>query len=115
MLPLGACPSTIVRCCYRATCISLCTVAVGLLSGCGNVLYTYRANSASSRIEEAKAAGAEKTATYEFTLAQEHLRKSMSEASEADYGDATELAGLASEYAQQAIDKAKYRTTKEEQ
>jgi hypothetical protein len=79
------------------------------LSGCGNILYTYSANGASSKLEEARQAGAEKTALYEYTLAQEHLKKAMSEASEADYGDAYELAQLADGFADQAIDKAKRR------
>ncbi len=89
---------------------TLGTLCLGLsLCGCGNVIYTYRANGASSKLEEARQAGAEKTALYEYTLAQEHLNKAMSEASEADYGDAAELAQLANEYAEQAADKARLR------
>lgn len=89
---------------------TLGTLCLGLsLCGCGNVIYTYRANGASSKLEEARQAGAEKTALYEYTLAQEHLNKAMSEASEADYGDAAELAQLANEYAEQAVDKARLR------
>jgi hypothetical protein len=81
------------------------------LTGCGNALYTYRANNASEKLEEARKAGAEQRALYEYTLAQEHLRKAMTEASEADYGDAYDLAGLADDYAQRAIDKAKNRSS----
>lgn len=77
------------------------------LSGCGNVLYTARANAASARLEQARQAGAEERALYEYTLAREHLAKAMTEASEADYGDAYELAGLAREYADQALEKTK--------
>jgi hypothetical protein len=80
-----------------------------LLPGCGNVLYAYRANSASIKLEEARQAGAERTALYEYTLAREHLTKAMSEASEADYGDASELAQLASDFALQAFEKARLR------
>lgn len=78
-------------------------------SGCGNVLYTIDANRAASKLEEAKQAGAERTALYEYTLAQAHLTKAMSEASEADYGDAYELARRANEYAEQAVSKARLR------
>lgn len=85
------------------------SVVVAMLSGCGNVLYTYRANSASTTLEEARQAGAEKSALYEYTLAREHLTKAMSEASEADYGDAHELAELADTYAAQALAKARRR------
>jgi hypothetical protein len=93
------------------------TVRVALLiaisiatTGCGNVIYSYRAYDATSRIEEARKAGAERSALYEYTLAEEHLKKAKTEAAEADYGDASELANRASEFAQRAIDKAKYRT-----
>jgi Domain of unknown function (DUF4398) len=79
-------------------------------TGCGNVVYSYRAYDATSRIEEARKAGAERSALYEYTLAEEHLKKAKTEAAEADYGDASELADLAREYAQRATDKAKYRT-----
>jgi hypothetical protein len=90
--------------------IALSGICLGLsLSGCGNILYTYSANGASTKLEEARQAGAEKTALYEYTLAQEHLKKAMSEASEADYGDAYELAQLAEGFADQAIEKAKRR------
>lgn len=82
------------------------------LPGCGNVIYAYRAGGATAKIEEAKEAGAERSATYEYTLAQEYSKKASSEASEADYGDAIELSGLADEYAQLAIDKAKHRLSK---
>ena len=103
-------PKDSVRSCHRAVLFAACACTmVILLPGCGNVLYTYRAGEATSKIEEAKEAGAEKSATYEYVLAQEHLNKAMSEAAEADYGDAAELAELAEEYAQIAVDKAKRR------
>jgi len=110
MQPEKATSPTRIRSVRRLDCTLLVTLLLGLsLSGCGNILYTYRANSASSRLEEARQAGAEKTALYEYTLAQEHLNKAMSEASEADYGDAADLAQLADGYAEQAVEKAKRR------
>lgn len=88
---------------------SVAACVLWLASGCGNVLYTIDANRAASKLEEAKQAGAERTALYEYTLAQAHLTKAMSEASEADYGDAYELARRANEYAEQAVSKARLR------
>jgi len=73
------------------------------LVGCGNVLYAARANDVAQRLEEARQAKAEERAPYEYTLAEEHLEKAMSEAAEADYGDAYHLAGLASEYVDRAL------------
>jgi sugar phosphate isomerase/epimerase len=73
------------------------------LSGCGNTLYAISANSASSKVEEARELGAEQYATYEFYLATEHLQKAQTEASEADYSDASNLAELAEEHADKAI------------
>jgi hypothetical protein len=84
-------------------------VFVATLSGCGNVVYAYRAHHATAKLEEAHKAGAEHRATYEYTLAQEHLRKAKTEAAEADYGDACELAALADEYAQRALDQVRAR------
>ncbi len=73
--------------------------------GCGNSLYALRVNQASSKLEEARNAGAEQRAPYEYTLAKEHLEKAMSEAAEADYGDAYSLADSAYEYADRAVEK----------
>lgn len=72
-------------------------------SGCGGVLYAVEASSASSKVNEAKAVGAEKLAPYEFYLAEEHLRKASEEASQANYGDAVDLAEKAEEAADKAI------------
>ncbi|MDF3068271.1 MAG: hypothetical protein K0R38_3872 [Polyangiaceae bacterium] len=72
-------------------------------SGCGNALYAVSANSASSKVEEARELGAEQYATYEYFLATEHLQKAQTEASEADYSDAANLAEKAEEHADKAI------------
>lgn len=94
----------------RCGAVTLVVLGLGLLlPGCGNVVYTYRANGAASTLEAARQAGAEQTALYEYTLASEHLKKAMSEASEADYGDASELARLADEYATLALKMAHLR------
>lgn len=71
--------------------------------GCGNTLYAIQANSASSKVEEAKELGAEQYAPYEYYYARAHLIKAEQEAAEADYGDATDLADKSEEYADKAI------------
>ena len=75
------------------------------LSGCGNSLYALRVNAASSKVEEAREAGAEQLAPYEYTLATEHLTQARVEAAAADYGDAYDLANAAADYADQAIER----------
>jgi len=74
------------------------------LSGCGGTLYAVYATSTSSRVEEAKAAGAVEYAPYLYYLAQEHMKKASEEASRAEYGDALHLIKLADHYAEQAIE-----------
>lgn len=110
MQPVTAHPFKRIRWIGRRGRLTTSVVCLGLmLPGCGNVLYTVSASRASGKLEEARLAGAEKSTLYEYTLAQEHLNKAMSEASEADYGDAYELAQLANEYATQALNKARLR------
>lgn len=86
------------------------TITFGALlsGGCGHTLYALQANSASSKVEEARELGAEKFAPYEYYYAKTHLEKASEEAAAADYGDAEELAETAEEYADKAI-----RLTKE--
>lgn len=72
-------------------------------TGCGNALYAVQANSAASKLEEAQALGAEQYAPYEYFYAKEHLAKAQSEAAEADYGDAIDLADVSEEYAEKAV------------
>ncbi|HEY8943066.1 MAG TPA: hypothetical protein VIM73_02340, partial [Polyangiaceae bacterium] len=49
-------------------------------SGCGNALYALDANSASSKLAEARELGAEQYAPYEYYMAVEHLQKAQTEA-----------------------------------
>ena len=81
----------------------LVIAAVVGTTGCGNALYAVQANSASSKLEEARELGAEQYAPYEYFFAREHLQKAQSEASEADYSDAINLAETSEEYANKAI------------
>ena len=71
-------------------------------SGCGGSLYAITANSASSKLETARALGAERYAAYEYWMAHEHLEKAMEEAAAADYGDALDFAETAEQYADKA-------------
>jgi len=72
-------------------------------AGCGNTLYAVQVNAASSKVEEARALGAEQYAPYEYYYAKEHLEKAQSEAAEADYSDAVDLAEASEDYADKAI------------
>ena len=76
-------------------------------AGCGNTIYAIQVNSSSAKLEEARELGAEQYAPYEFWFAQEHLDKAQSEAAEADYSDAINLAEVSEEYADKAIQLAK--------
>ncbi|CAN5784378.1 hypothetical protein BH09MYX1_BH09MYX1_34770 [soil metagenome] len=78
-----------------------------LLSGCGGVYYAVNANSAANRLEEAREAGAEESAPYEYYYAKAHLEQAQVEASEASYGDAADFAQTAEEYAEKAIELSK--------
>src|SRR5689334_10381193 len=72
-------------------------------TGCGGFFYAISASSASSKLEQAQALGAEKYAPYEYYYAYEHLWKAMEEASSADYGDAIDYADEAEKAADKAI------------
>jgi hypothetical protein len=80
--------------------------AVSMLPGCGGVYYAINVQSASSRVEQARAAGAEKHAPFEYYYAKAHLEQAQREASEASYSDAAAYAETAEQYAQKAIDMA---------
>src|SRR3984957_18029520 len=89
--------------------LAMRTLLVGLAlaaTGCGGVHYAIAVNSASSRVEEARAVGAEQLAPYEYYFAKEHLEQAQVEASEASYSDAANLAEAAEEYARKAIELA---------
>ncbi len=75
-------------------------------AGCGGVHYAIAMNSAASRVEEAKAVGAEQLAPYEYYYAKEHLQQAQIYASEASYSDAANTADEAEEYAAKAIELA---------
>jgi hypothetical protein len=74
--------------------------------GCGGVYYAVNANTAASRVEEARALGAEQLAPYEYYYAKEHLAQAQLEASAANYSDAAYFAEVAEEYAGKAVELA---------
>ena len=82
-------------------------VALVSLSGCGGIHYAVNANGASSRLEEAKALGAEQLAPYEYYYAKANLEQAQIEASEASYSDAANFAETAEEYANKAVELSK--------
>jgi hypothetical protein len=80
-------------------------LALGVLGtvGCGNAIYVSRITQASDEVARAEQLGAASRAPYEYYYALEHLRKARTEAMEADYGAAIELAQAAFEYATRAV------------
>jgi hypothetical protein len=82
---------------------ALCVIAFGsATAGCGNAIYAVQVNAASSKVEEAHELGAEQYAPYEYYYAKEHLEKAQTEAAEADYSDAVDLADKAIRLAREA-------------
>jgi hypothetical protein len=77
---------------------------VASLAGCGGVHYAIEVNAAASRVEEAKALGADQLAPYEYYFAKEHLEQAQVEAGEASYSDAVNLAQEAEDHANSAIE-----------
>jgi hypothetical protein len=90
----------------RVSKVALGMAMWGVLCGCGGVHYAVVVNAAASRVEEAKAIGAEQLAPYEYYYAKEHLEQAELEASEASYSDAANLAQEAEQYASKAIELA---------
>ena len=78
-------------------------VLAPLLAGCGSTLYAIRIQTASDELARAEQLGAARRAPYEYQFALEHLEKARSEALEAAYGDAIQLAEVAREYARRAV------------
>jgi hypothetical protein len=84
--------------------LAAAALAATLTVGCGGIHYAIAVNAASSRLEEAKALGADQLAPYEYYFAAEHLEQAQIEATEASYSDAANLAAEAEEHANTAIE-----------
>jgi hypothetical protein len=88
----------------RTWIVSLGAALGSVAWGCGGVHYAIAVNSAASRVEEARALGADQLAPYEYYFAKEHLQQAQLEAAEASYSDAANLAQEAEEHANTAIE-----------
>ena len=83
--------------------LSVIVLAVAMLAGCGPIGYMQQVHRrASEAVEEARRAGAESAAPYEYTSAVAYLAKAREEGAEAEYGNAIELGRRAEELAHQA-------------
>lgn len=91
----------------RALAILALLCAAPLVSGCGGVHYLIQVNAAASRVEEAKALGADTSAPYEYWYAKEHLDQAQVEASAGHYSDAAAYAETSEEYATKAVEIAR--------
>jgi hypothetical protein len=76
-------------------------------TGCGGLLYTYKAGKAGSTLEEARGLDAERYAPHSYWTAQAYLDKAKEEAAQAQYGDAWDLAATAEEAAVKAVNEAR--------
>lgn len=72
-------------------------------AACGPVKSTSAIRKARQAIREAETAGAQKSASYQFALAQEYYNKAREEAGYSKYQVATTLAEKAQEYAIEAL------------
>ncbi len=86
------------------------SLATLIALGCGPIEYVNQVTRrASTKVEEARAAKADKLAPYEYTLAVEYLTKAREEASFADYQAANRFGRLAAAAASKAAELAAAR------
>lgn len=78
-------------------------VAAFLLCHCGGVSFNVRITAATERFDEAKLAGAEEYAAYEFYSAEARLLQARRFAAQAEYGSAILLAQQAERFSEAAI------------
>ena len=88
---------------------SLSLIVCSLLSACGPVMYSMNIRPAAHALEEAREAGAEEHAPYEYYYGLAHLEKAREEFGQGWYQDATECAEVAEEYGVLARDLARRR------
>lgn len=87
-------------------CLGFMLIAA-LSAGCvGPTWSTVSISSAQTALDEAKAAGAESSAPYEYTMAVEMLRKASEEWGYSDFGIARQLADQAKDFAERAKKKS---------
>jgi hypothetical protein len=78
-----------------------------LLGGCGPIASTGPMLQARDLVDLAKAAGSERFAMYEFTMAREYLAKAREEWAYSDFQKAREYSDLAADYAKRAMARTK--------
>ena len=78
-----------------------------LLGACGPIASTGPMLQARDLVEDAKAAGSERFAMYEFTMAREYLAKAREEWAYSDFQKAREYSDLAADYAKRAMARTK--------
>lgn len=77
--------------------------SASILIGCGNTLYLIQANRAEQNFQEAVELGAEVDAPYEYYSAKVRLEEARHQASQAEYGPASDLSDEAYDYSVKAI------------
>lgn len=78
-----------------------------LLGGCGPIASTGPMLHARDLVDLAKAAGSERFAMYEFTMAREYLAKAREEWAYSDFQKAREYSDLAADFAKRAMARTK--------
>ena len=88
---------------------SWCSLALLLLllGGCGPIASTGPMLRARDLVDFARAAGSERFAMYEFTMAREYLAKAREEWAYSDFQKAREYSDLAADYAKRAMARTK--------
>ncbi|MBQ8035849.1 MAG: DUF4398 domain-containing protein [Proteobacteria bacterium] len=81
-------------------------VSLVLMSGCGPIMSTSRISDAKDALEKAQAVNAAEKAPYEYTMAQEYLRKADELWGYSQFGYSAEYAKKAIEMANAAEEKA---------
>lgn len=93
----------------KIVCFSLAVMACGLMPACGPVMYSVNIRPAASALEEAREAGAEEHAPYEYYFGLAHLEKAREEYGQGWYQDALQCAETAEEYGVRARNLARRR------
>ncbi len=92
----------------RRRIVGLCAllVAVLMMTACGPIMSTSRRADAEKALEAAAAQNAAELAPYEYTLAQEYLRKADELWGYSKFGASADYAQKSIEMSQKAVDKA---------
>jgi hypothetical protein len=85
---------------------------LGAVAGCGPYLSTSALRDADAELALARAAGADRTATYEYAAAEAYLNKAREVAGHSQYEASLELADKATGWARRARKKASGEGTK---